>query len=81
MFKWKVNKGVILAAGDGSRLGPLTLTCPKVMLPVNGAPLISYVIKALVAVGIIEIAIVVGYLGGKVIETLGSGSSFGVRLQ
>lgn len=81
MFKWKVNKGVIIAAGDGSRLGPLTLTCPKVLLPVNGVPLITYPIEALVAAGIREIAIVVGYLGDKVVEALGDGSHFGVRLQ
>ncbi len=80
-FKGKVDKGVILAAGDGDRLGSLTLTCPKVLLPVNGAPLIRYPIEALVAAGISEIAIVVGYLGDKVIEVLGSGSDFGVKLQ
>jgi len=82
VLKWKVNKGVILAAGDGSRLAPLTLTCPKVLLPVKDkVPLIRYPIEALVAAGISEIAIVVGYLGDKVIEVLGNGSHFGVRLQ
>ena len=81
MFKRKVDKGVILAAGDGDRLGPLTLMCPKVVLPVNGVPLIRYPIDALVAAGISDIAIVVGYLGGKVMEELGNGSSFGARLQ
>ena len=82
MLKRKVNKGVILAAGDGNRLGSLTLTCPKVLLPLNDkGPLIKYPIEALVAAGISEIAIVVGYLGDKVIEVLGSGSSFGARLQ
>ena len=45
------------------------------------APLISYPIEALAAVGISDIAIVVGYLGDKVIEVLGDGSDFGVRLQ
>jgi len=81
MLNQKVNKGVILAAGDGDRLGPLTVTCPKVLLPVNGRTLISYPIEALVAAGISEIAIVVGYLGDKVIEVLGKSSDFGVRLQ
>ncbi len=78
----KVNKGVILAAGDGDRLGSLTETCPKVLLPArNKAPLISYPIKALVSAGISEIVIVVGYLGARVIEVLGDGSQFGVRLE
>ncbi len=45
------------------------------------SPLISYPIKALVAAGISEIAIVVGYLGDRVRETLGSGSDFNVKLQ
>ncbi len=84
MFKPKVNnvkKGVILAAGDGDRLGSLTTTCPKVLLPVNDKPLISYPIEALAAAGIREIAIVVGYLADKVRGTLGDGSYFGVNLQ
>ena len=50
-------------------------------MPVNGMPLIGYPIKALAAAGIRDIAIVVGYLGDKVIEALGNGSDFGVRLQ
>jgi len=77
----KVNKGVILAAGDGDRLGSLTITCPKVLLTVNDKTLISYPIEVLAAAGISEIAIVVGYLADKVIEVLGDGSNFGVRLQ
>lgn len=82
MFKQRVNKGVILAAGDGNRLGPLTVSCPKGLLPVNDrVPLITYPIEALVAAGITQIAIVVGYLGDKVMEVLGSGSSFGAKLQ
>jgi len=36
MRKGKVNKGIILAAGDGDRLGSLTAICPKVLLPMNG---------------------------------------------
>jgi len=49
---------------------------------VNGKlPLISYPIEALVASGVHEIAIVVGYLGDKVMEALGNGSNFGVKLQ
>jgi len=77
----QVNKGVILAAGDGERLGSLTTTCPKVLLPIKGKPLISYPIEALAEAGISEIAIVVGYLADKVIEMLGNGNYFGVRLQ
>jgi len=81
MLNQKVDKGVILAAGDGDRLGSLTATCPKVLLPINDKKLISYPIEALAAAGIREIAIVVGYLADKVVEALGNGSNFGVRLQ
>ena len=81
MFNGKVRKGVILAAGDGVRLGSLTTTCPKVLLPVKGKTLISYPIEALVAAGISEILIVVGYLEDRVREILGNGSDFGIRLQ
>ncbi len=82
MRKEKVNKGIILAAGDGDRLGSLTAIRPKVLLPVNGKEqLIRYPIEALAAAGVSDIAIVVGYLGDSVIEALGNGDDFGVRLQ
>ncbi len=82
MLKRKVHKGVILAAGDGDRMGSLTAICPKILLPVIGeVPLIRYPIEALAGAGISEIAIVVGYLGDNVIEALGNGDDFGVRLQ
>jgi len=82
MRKGKVNKGIILAAGDGDRLGSLTAICPKVLLPVNGKEqLIRYPIEALAAEGVSDIAIVVGYLGDSVIDVLGNGDNFGVRLQ
>ncbi len=82
MMGWKVEKGVILAAGTGNRLGPLTRTCPKVLLPQgNKEPLIARPIQALAASGIKEIAIVVGYLGDMVVQGLGNGSRFGVKLQ
>lgn len=79
--KRHVSKGVILAAGDGDRLGDLTATCPKVLLPVRGKPLIWHSIEALVASGIKEIAVVVGYSATQVEATLGDGSRFGARLK
>jgi len=82
MRKEKVNKGIILAAGDGDRLGVLTAIRPKVLLPVNGKEqLIRCPIEALAAAGVSDIAIVVGYLGDSIIEALGNGDDFGVRLQ
>ena len=81
MLKRRIHKGIILAAGDGDRLGILTIACPKVLLSVNDVPLIRYPIEALAATGIIDIAIIVGYLGDKIIGLVGNGSDFGVRLQ
>jgi len=81
MLNRKVNKGIILAAGDGDRLGSLTAIHPKVLLPVQGKPLIWYPIEAMAAAGVSDIAIVIGYLGDSVIEALGNGDGFGVRLQ
>jgi choline kinase len=81
MLNDKINKGIILAAGDGDRMGPLTAIYPKVLLPVNGKRLIGYPIEALATVGIRDIAIVVGYLGDDVLEALSNGSAFDVRLQ
>jgi len=76
----RVAKGIILAAGDGDRLGTLTQRFPKPLLPVGGQPLIGYPIAAQVAAGIKEIAIVVGYLEGQIRKALGDGSQFGVSL-
>ncbi|MEE8419423.1 MAG: sugar phosphate nucleotidyltransferase [Dehalococcoidales bacterium] len=77
----RIKKGVILAAGDGDRLGTLTDTCPKVLLSVDGeGPLIRYPIEALVASGIEQIAIVVGYLADSIKELLGDGRRFGAEL-
>ena len=63
-------KGLILAAGDGGRLRPLTLQTPKVLLDAGGVPLIHYPIRALHSAGISEIAVVVGYMRATVESTL-----------
>jgi len=76
----RVTKGIILAAGDGDRLGILTQRYPKALLPVGGQPLIGYPIAAQAAAGIKEIAIVVGYLEDQIQKALGDGSQFGVSL-
>ncbi len=81
MLNRKVNKGIILAAGDGDRLGSLTLNHQKTLLQVKGIPLISHPIKALAAARIRDIAVVVGYLGDMVADELGNGSSFGVSFE
>jgi UDP-N-acetylglucosamine diphosphorylase/glucosamine-1-phosphate N-acetyltransferase len=63
-------QAVILAAGEGKRIRPLTRSRPKVMLPVANRPIIEYVIEALEKNGIREIIVVVGYRKEQVIRYL-----------
>jgi bifunctional UDP-N-acetylglucosamine pyrophosphorylase / glucosamine-1-phosphate N-acetyltransferase len=69
-------KGLILAAGRGSRFISDGNNLPKVLQPVNGKPVISYVISALKSAGISEIAIIVGYLSDLVKNELGGGFEY-----
>ena len=64
-------KGVILAAGDGTRLAPLTNKCPKPLVPVLGRPLIEYTLNSFVQVGIRDLVIVVGHRGEMMAEGAG----------
>ena len=57
----KINRAIIVAAGEGSRLRPVTLTTPKPLVPVNGKRMIDTSIEALKRNGIHEIIIVCGY--------------------
>jgi MurNAc alpha-1-phosphate uridylyltransferase len=70
-------RAMILAAGLGSRMRPLTDNCPKPLLPVAGKPLIVYHIENLVALGITDIVINHAYLGHMIEKTLGDGAQFG----
>ena len=63
-------KGLVLAAGDGGRLRPLTLRTPKVLLEAGGYPLIHYPLNALRSAGITEVAVVVGYQASKIEASL-----------
>ncbi len=54
-------KAVILAAGEGARMGPFTASLPKVMIPVGNRPLLEYVVQALVENGVQDLLFVVGY--------------------
>ena len=71
---------MILAAGRGERMRPLTDTLCKPLVPVRGAPLIEYHIKKLVAIGVKRIVINVSYLAEQLVQTLGSGERYGCEL-
>lgn len=73
-------RAMILAAGLGTRLRPLTLETPKPLLSVGGKPLIVWHIKALKRAGVTQIVINTAWLGDKLVEALGDGSSFGVEI-
>jgi bifunctional UDP-N-acetylglucosamine pyrophosphorylase/glucosamine-1-phosphate N-acetyltransferase len=72
-------RAVILAAGKGRRLEPLTNTTPKGMLPLAGRPLLEHILDALSGAGIDEATVVVGYRGEAIREYLGEERN-GVRL-
>lgn len=73
-------KALILSAGEGTRMRPLTLTKPKTMLPVAGKPIIQYNIESLRDCGIKDILIVVGYKEEKVREYFKDGSDLKVNI-
>ena len=73
-------KAMILAAGLGNRMRPLTLHTPKPLLEVGGKPLIVWHIEKLAAMGVNEIVINTAWLGEKLAQALGDGSQFGIKI-
>ena len=73
-------KTMILAAGRGERLRPLTDTVPKPLVQVGGKPLIAWHLERLAAAGFREVVINVSHLGDAIVERVGNGSAFGLRV-
>jgi mannose-1-phosphate guanylyltransferase / phosphomannomutase len=73
-------KAMILAAGEGTRLRPLTLETPKPLLSVNGVPLLSYILTWLGNNGISEVAINLCYFGDKIKDFINDGSRFRMKV-
>ena len=76
----RVEKAMILAAGEGTRLRPLTLETPKPLLPVAGAPLINRVLAWLAGSGVSQVVINLHHLGEMIEEILGDGSDLGLEI-
>ena len=74
-------KAVILAAGEGMRLRPLTVSEPKVMIPVANRPVLEYVVDALVDNDVHEIVMVVGYRKERIMSHFEDGRKFGARIE
>lgn len=75
-----IKTAMILAAGRGERMRPLTDSLPKPLIPVAGKPLIHYHLEKLASVGIKNVVINHAWLGYKIEETLGDGQQFGLRI-
>ncbi|MBN0986899.1 N-acetylmuramate alpha-1-phosphate uridylyltransferase MurU [Amphritea pacifica] len=73
-------RAMILAAGLGTRMRPLTLTTPKPLLPVAGKPLIEYHIERLVAAGVTDIVINHAWLGEQLEAYIGDGGRYGAQV-
>lgn len=74
-------RAMILAAGRGERMRPLTDRLPKPMLPVGGKPLIVWHLERLAAAGIRDVVINHAWLGHEIERALGDGAGFGVRIR
>ncbi|QBF28809.1 nucleotidyltransferase family protein [Pseudomonas tructae] len=73
-------KAMILAAGKGERMRPLTLHTPKPLVPVAGMPLIEYHLRALAAAGFKDVVINHAWLGQQIEDHLGDGSRWGLSI-
>ncbi len=73
-------RALVLAAGRGERLRPLTDTLPKPLVSVRGRPLIEWHLLALARSGVREVVINVAWLGQRLVDALGDGERFGLRL-
>lgn len=73
-------KAMILAAGKGTRVRPLTYDLPKPMIPILGKPVMAYLVEYLASYGVREIMVNVSHLHHKIEEFFGDGSQYGVQI-
>ena len=74
-------RAVILAAGEGIRLRPLTFTRPKHLISIGGKPLLEHILDSLKAAELNEALIIVHYMGDQLQKFFGDGSRFGMNLR
>jgi NDP-sugar pyrophosphorylase family protein len=76
-----IRRAMVLAAGKGTRLAPLTNTLPKPLMPVGGRPLLEHILGFLRAGGIEDVVVNLHHLGQRIEEAIGDGSRFGLRVR
>jgi choline kinase len=74
-------EAVVMAAGEGRRLRPVTDRWPKPILPIDGRPVIATLLRELAAAGVRRVWLVTGYLRELIIELVGDGDGFGLELR
>jgi UDP-N-acetylglucosamine diphosphorylase/glucosamine-1-phosphate N-acetyltransferase len=73
-------KAVVLAAGEGVRLQPITATRPKHLIQVGGKPILEYCLDAVKASGVTEVVVVTHYMGDAIRQCFGDGESMGLKI-
>ncbi len=73
-------KAIILAAGEGKRMHPLTYTRPKVMLPIANKPILGHLLTEVIKAGIKEFIFIVGYRDEQVRDYFGNGDKWGISI-
>jgi CTP:molybdopterin cytidylyltransferase MocA len=72
---------IVMAAGEGRRMRPISERWPKPVLPIDGRPVVATLLRDLAAVGLDEVTVVTGHLAEQVETLLGDGSAFGTRIR
>jgi NDP-sugar pyrophosphorylase family protein len=74
-------QAIVMAAGEGTRLRPITETWPKPVLPIDGRPVIATLLRELAAAGCERAVVVTGHLAEQVEELVGDGAAFGLEVR
>jgi glucose-1-phosphate thymidylyltransferase len=74
-------EGIVMAAGEGTRLRPLTEAWPKPVLPIDGRPVIATLLRELAAAGVERTTVVTGHLAEQIETLVGDGSGFGLEVR
>src|SRR5262249_15603361 len=74
------RKAMVLAAGLGTRLRPITDTIPKPLVEIDGRPMIEYPLRMLAAAGVREVVVNLHHLGDAIRAALGDGARYRVRI-